>query len=237
MQRYFTNNKINNSFILNNDDIYHIKKVMRMKVNDLIEVVYQEKVFICKIISLEPFVCEKDMELDENNENEYHIILIQSLVNETKMDFILQKGTEIGIDEFYPYNATNSVVKDNGKISKKVERWQKIVKEAAEQSKRNKIPIVHDLLKISDISLVKGDIKLLLSVNECQVMLKNILQKHKGYGTIIIVVGPEGGFTNLEEMEFINKGFQRTSIGKRVLRSETASLVAASMINYEWMVK
>lgn len=236
MQRYFGESLLHNVFELRNDDIYHISKVMRMKVNDNIEVVYKRKVYLCKIESFNPFKCVLVKELDMDNENNYQIVLIQSMVNESKMDLILQKGTEVGINEFYPYNAVNSVNKDNGKMDKKIIRWQRIVKEAAEQSKRNIIPIVHEIIKISDISKINGDLKLLLSVNECQQTLKSILQKQHDYGTIIIVVGPEGGFTNEEEEKFINSGFIRTSIGKRVLRSETASIVVASMINYEWMV-
>lgn len=236
MQRYFGESLDNNVFILKNDDIYHITKVMRMKVNDEVEIVYNKKVYLCQIESLNPLKCTIKKELDMDNENTYQIILIQSMVNETKMDLILQKGTEVGVNEFYPYNATNSVIKDNGKMDKKIIRWQRIVKEASEQSKRNIIPVVHDLVKISDINKIQGDLKLLLSVNECQVTLKSILQKHKDYGTIIIVVGPEGGFTKEEEEKFIENGYIRTSIGKRVLRTETASVVVSSMINYEWMV-
>lgn len=236
MQRYFGESLENNVFILKNDDIYHITKVMRMKVNDEVEIVYNKKVYLCQIESLNPLKCTIKKELDMDNENTYQIILIQSMVNETKMDLILQKGTEVGINEFYPYNATNSVIKDNGKMDKKIIRWQRIVKEASEQSKRNIIPVVHDLVKISDINKIQGDLKLILSVNECQVTLKSILQKHKDYDTIIIVVGPEGGFTKEEEEKFIENGYIRTSIGKRVLRTETASVVVSSMINYEWMV-
>ena len=236
MQRYFSESLINNTFVLRNDDIYHIKKVMRMKINDFIEVVYNRRVYLCKIKSLEPFECLMDRELDMNSENNYQIILIQSMVNETKMDLILQKGTEVGINEFYPFKARNSVTKDNGKMDKKIIRWQRIVKEASEQSKRNIIPVVHDVVEIKDIKKIEGDLKILLSVNECQVSLKNVLQKHKECGTIIIVVGPEGGFTKEEEEEFVKNGYIRTTIGKRVLRSETASVVVSSMINYEWMV-
>lgn len=235
MQRYFSEKIENDKIILNNDDIYHITKVMRMKLNDLIEVVYQKKVYFAKITSFNPFICQIEKEIEMNNENNYQIVLIQSMVNESKMDYILQKGTEVGICDFYPYEAVNSVNKDSGKLDKKIIRWQRIVKEASEQSKRNIIPVVHNIVKINDIKRIEGDVKLLLSVNECQVTLKSILQNHSSCGTIIIVVGPEGGFTKKEEDEFIQHGYQRTSLGKRVLRTETASIVASSMINYEWM--
>ncbi len=236
MQRYFSNSKDNDVYTLSNDDSYHITKVMRMKINDLIEIVDDKKTYICKIISFNPVKAEVKEMLNENNELEKKIIIIQSLVNETKMDLILQKCCELGMYAFHPYKAKNSVVKENDKIDKKLVRWQKIVKEASEQSKRNIIPVVGRLLNIDDLCNIEADLKILLSVNEVSKNLKNVLHANNSYDTIIIVVGPEGGFTNLEEEKLISRGFVRTSLGARVLRSETASIVALSMMNYEWMV-
>ena len=236
MQRYFSNLKKNNDYILSSDDSYHIKKVMRMNLNDKIEIVDNKKVFICEIISFDPVIAKINSEINENHENEKHIILVQSLVNETKMDFVLQKGVELGVNEFYGYKAANSVIKENDKKDKKIIRWQRIVKEASEQSKRNIIPKVNDIIGIKELCSIKADVKLLLSVNETSKNIKNILKEIKKYDTLMLVIGPEGGFTTQEEDMFINSGFIRTSLGSRVLRSETAGMVAISMINYEWMV-
>lgn len=236
MQRYFCNNKIDNIYTLNRDDSYHISNVMRMKLNDLVEIVDNGNTCICKIISFNPVKVEIKEKIIENNELDRKIIVVQSLVNENKMDLILQKNCELGMYAFYPFKAQNSVVKENDKIDKKIIRWQKIVKEASEQSKRNIIPEVREILDLNRLCKLEADVKILLSVNELSKNLKNVLQDNKTYGTIIIVVGPEGGFTNEEEEKLINNGFIRTSLGKRVLRTETASLVALSMMNYEWMV-
>ena len=236
MQRYFSNLVNNNEYLLSNDDSYHIKKVMRMNIGEKIEIVDNKKLFICEITSLNPVKAKIVNSLNDNNENDKKIILVQSLVNETKMDYVLQKGTELGVNEFYAYKAVNSVIKENDKSNKKITRWQKIVKEASEQSKRNIIPKVVDIVDISRLCKIEADVKLLLTVREIPKNIKNILKELKKYDTLIIVIGPEGGFTLKEEETLINNGFISTSLGKRVLRSETAGMVAISMINYEWMV-
>lgn len=236
MQRYFSSEKINNSLILSKDDIYHIEKVMRMKIDDLIEVIYNNNLYICKITSFSPFEDMIIEEKNENNESNIKISIVQSFVNEQKMDYILQKCTELGAYNFYGYKATNSIIKENGKIDKKIMRWQKIVKEASEQSKRNIIPEVVDVIDINKLCALKADLKILLSVNEVTRSMKNVLQSKKKCDTMIIVVGPEGGFTKDEEEKLINNGFISTSLGPRVLRTETAGVSALAMINYEWMV-
>lgn len=237
MQRYFCDKKIENKFILSLDDSYHIKKVMRMNIGQNIEIVFDRETYICELTDLNDLVEAKIIDkVDENNELDKRVIICQSLVNEQKMDFILQKCTELGMYEFYPYKAMNSVVKDNGKSDKKIARWQRIVKEASEQSKRNIIPKVHDILDLKDLIKVDASLKLICTVNEMTNSVKKALQDNSKCDTIIIVVGPEGGFTKYEENVLMENGFVSVSLGKRVLRTETASLAILSMMNYEWMV-
>ena len=236
MQRYFSNKMEDGCCLLSNDDSYHIKKVMRMGLNDQIEVVYNQKTYICEIISFDPVQAKVINETSENNEMNKKIIIVQSLVNENKMDIILQKNTELGAYSFFGYKASNSVVKENDKIDKKINRWQRIVKEASEQSKRNIIPKVEKIVSLKELCNMPFDLKILLSVNEKSNSVKRVLQDNKDCDTIMIVIGPEGGFTKLEEEELIKNGFISASLGSRVLRTETASIAFMSMINYEWMV-
>ena len=236
MQRYFCNDKENNEYLLSKDDSYHILKVMRMNIHDKIEIVDNKHVYLCEINNINPVKAKVINEIIEQHENEKNIILIQSLVNENKMDYILQKGCELGVNEFYSLKAANCVIKENNKSDKKIIRWQKIVKEASEQSKRNIIPKVHNIVDIKELCELYGDLKILLSVNEKEKNLKKVLKENKKCDTLIIVVGPEGGFTKNEEDILIKSGFISTSLGSRVLRTETAGMVAISMINYEWMV-
>ena len=233
MQRYFVDSINDNKFILTKDDSYHITKVMRMNINDLIEIVYKEKVYISKIISFDPVIAVIENELDEYNELGVKVTICQSLVKESKMDLILEKSTELGAYSFIPLMVKNSIIKVNKDFSKKIIRWQRIVKEASEQSKRNIIPKVYEIASIKDICSYQYDLKILCTVNEVSMTLKHVLQNHENYATIIIVIGPEGGFKKDEEEYMISHGFISTSLGNLVLRTETASISLLSMINYE----
>jgi 16S rRNA (uracil1498-N3)-methyltransferase len=233
MQRYFCNKLDNNKFTLSDDDSFHIEKVMRMKIGDLVEIVYDHETYISVIESFHPVTCSINKKTDENNEMNKKIIICQSLVNEQKMDFILQKCTELGMYSFIPYKAVNSIIKVNDKMDKKIDRWQRIVKEASEQSKRNIIPEVKNVMNINELINYKADLKLICStINDNK--LKNVIREHHNYDTIMLVIGPEGGFDPHEEELFINNGFIPVSLGKRILRTETASLCALSQLNYEW---
>ena len=139
MQRYFSNLKKDNFLVLSKEDLYHIKTVMRMK-EDYIEVVYQNKLYICKLDKNYNAVIDKMIE--EKNKKNHKFILCVPLLQEQKMSFVLQKATELGVDEIVPILTTRSMVKIDGKETKKIERWNKICKEASEQSKRLDIPFV-----------------------------------------------------------------------------------------------
>lgn len=234
MQRYFTNDFNNDIFTLSESDTYHITKVMRYKQKDKIEVVYNEKMYISEIVETSPIVqAKKITEIMENSELSLKVTLVQSLVKEQKMDYILQKTTELGIDKIIPFQAERSIVKQNDKINKKLDRWQTIIKEASEQSKRTIIPKVMPVVSLKELEEIEGyDYKFIATVNEKQQNLKKVLSKVEKGATIVIVVGPEGGFTNEEEEKLINRGFIPISLGKSVLRTETAGLFFMSAVRY-----
>ena len=232
MQRYFKNTNLD-IFELSEDDSYHIIKVMRNKIGDKIEVVIDNNLFICEIVEINNLVKVRRVEEVEcDSELPCYVTIAQSLVKEQKMDLILQKSCELGVSEIIPINATRSIVKLDKKETKKIERWNKILKEASEQSKRVVIPIVNEIMDIKDLANLDYDIKILCTVNELSTSLKNVLSKDLNNLKILLVIGPEGGFTDNEEKNLIDKGFISTSFGRRVLRTETASLYALSIINY-----
>ena len=234
MQRYFSDNCLNNIFTLSKEDSYHITKVMRFKIGEKIEIVYNNKTCISEILSLEPNVTARIIdEIIENTEISYNVTLVQSLVKEQKMDYILQKMTELGVNKIIPYQAERSIVKLNDKVNKKIDRWQTIIKEASEQSKRTVIPTVTNAISLKELEEIEGyDYKFIATVNEKQQNLKKVLSKVKKGATMIIVVGPEGGFTCLEEDRLMKKGFIPISLGKSVLRTETAGLFFMSVVRF-----
>lgn len=232
MQRYFKDTNLD-IFELSSDDSYHITKVMRNKIGDKVEVVIDKNLYICEIINLDNLVTVKKLEEVEcDSELPCHVTIAQSLVKEQKMDLILQKCCELGASEIIPINTTRSIVKLEKKETKKIDRWNKILKEASEQSKRVVIPKVNEIMDIKDLAKLDYDIKILCSVNELSTSIKKVLSKDLNNVKIILVIGPEGGFTDNEEKILMDNGFISTSFGSRVLRTETASLYALSIINY-----
>jgi 16S rRNA (uracil1498-N3)-methyltransferase len=235
MQRYFSNNLENNKFILNNDDIYHIVKVMRMKDKEKIEVVYNHNVYLCELDMSNNLEVKKLKLLSENIQNDIKRVLIVPLLKEQKFDLILQKATELGVDEIIPLEMERSIVKiTDDKMEKKLERWSKICKEASEQSKRTDIPSITKVKKIKDLKDLDG-LKMVCSTVEKENLLKKFLTAHTNYDKINIVMGPEGGISPKEEEMLVDLGFERVSLGKRILRVETVPLFVLSVLNYEFM--
>lgn len=231
MQRYFVKEKINNQFILENTDIHHIKKVMRCKNNDKIEIVYEKTVYLCNIDNIELMELSIIDSYEEDRESNINLTVAISLVQEQKFDLILQKLTELGVNEIIPVKTERSIVKiDKAKEEKKKKRWENICKEASEQSHRVTIPKIHDIMTLKELTKNNKQLNLICSLNDSTKPLEHYLTNN--VKDILFVIGPEGGFTDKEEIFLSENNFKSTSLGKRVLRVETAAIYVASIINY-----
>ena len=218
MQRYFIKNK---DMLLEESDIRHIKKVMRMNINDKIEVVYNNKLHICEITSLEPFNIKVIEKLDEDKKTKIELTVAVALVKEQKMDLILQKLTELGVSRIIPVSMERSIVKlDKERFNKKKVRWESICKEASEQSKRTNIPIIEDIKSIKDLTKEDADLKLVASTKEKEKLLNYYLQSIEDCAKIIMVIGPEGGISDKEEDILVSNGYNRVSFGNLIFRVE-----------------
>lgn len=233
MQQYFAKNE---NLELEESDYHHIKNVMRMKKGDTIKVVYDNVIYDCKLTK----VANKSMfEIINQNISENKDVKIDlafSLIKEQKLNYLLQKTTELGVDKLIPLNTKRSVVKiDDKKENSKIDRWNKICKEASEQAFRNNIPEVMSISNLKDIVNLDYDLKLLCSLNKNTKNIKKVLQKNNKCVKILLVVGPEGGFDPKEEEYLLENNFVSVSLGCNVLRAETAPVAAISMIKYEFM--
>lgn len=235
MQRYFSSKKDNDYFELNKDDIRHIKLVMRMKDNDLIEVVYDNKVYLCCLENVNSNIRIKiKNEVFNDIKKDKKVCLIIPVLKENKMDMILQKSTELGVDEIIPVITERSIIRVDGKENKKIERWNRICKEASEQSMRTDIPKISNIKNLKDIINIDG-LKVICSTTEKKNNIKMFLQSNNSYDKINLVVGPEGGLSNNEEKFLENNNFVRVSLGSQILRVETVPIFILSVINYENM--
>lgn len=235
MQRYFA---INKNLEIPPSDIHHMYKVMRMKNGDQVEVIYDGKIHICEIKELTASNVKLDVKnieasVSDNNNN---VTIAISLVNEQKWDYILQKATELGVNEIIPLSLSRTLIKiEKNKNEKKYERWMKICKEASEQSHRISVPNILPIMKINDLIKLDYDLKIVCSTQNNATNFKQILSNYESCGRILVVIGPEGGIAPEEEETLVSNDFIRTSLGNFILRVETAPLFVLSAINYELM--
>jgi 16S rRNA (uracil1498-N3)-methyltransferase len=234
MQRYFAKSKKNDLFILEDSDLHHICNVMRMKSGDFIEVVYDEILYRCSVSIGNKVSIIFDSILDSKNNDFKEIVLIVPVLKEQKMDFVLQKATELGVSRIIPIITERCVVKVDSKEDKKITRWMRIVKEASEQCKRVNVPIIGNIRHINDLEFSDG-VKFVCSTREISKNIKNVMHNVFECAKMYIVVGPEGGLSNNEEDKLNDLGFVSISLGKRIMRVETVPIFMLSIINYEML--
>lgn len=236
MQRYFSKKLEHGYFELSKEDQYHITVVMRLKQGDQIEVVYENVAYLCCIENVNEKVqikCIQEVQKEEQKIPE--IILCIPLLKEQKMDFVIQKATELGVSKIIPIRLERSIIKlSNDKLEKKLDRWNRISKEASEQAKRLTIPKVENVANICDLEKIDG-LKLVCSTTSNNFSLQKLLQSNLSCDRIVIVVGPEGGLTKKEETELLKIGFLQVRLGKNIMRVETVPIFFLSVINYEYM--
>lgn len=168
-----------------------------------------------------------------DNESPLNITLVQAVSAAERMDFTLQKSVELGVAEIRPVISERCVVRLSGeRAEKRVARWQEIVVSACEQSGRNIVPKVLPLRTYAQAlqQLPQETTKLLMSLNRAQ-KLSDVQPQS---GKVVFMVGPEGGWTEKEEQQAFDAGFQSVTLGKRVLRTETASLAAIAAMQTLW---
>ena len=168
-----------------------------------------------------------------DNESPLNITLVQAVSAAERMDFTLQKSVELGVAEIRPVISERCVVRLSGeRAEKRVARWQEIVVSACEQSGRSIVPKVLPLTTYAQAlqQLPQETAKLLMSLNRAQ-KLSDVQPQS---GKVVFMVGPEGGWTEKEEQQAFDAGFQSVTLGKRVLRTETASLAAIAAMQTLW---
>ena len=185
---------------------------------------------MCQIISLKPLSIKIIKKLDEDSELKNHVTLYYCLSKGDKNDLVIQKATELGVKRIVLVSSKRCVVKyDNKNVDKKLERFKKIAKEASEQSHRLLIPDIEGPLDLKKLDKVIQEKNLLVAYEGNKD--DKAFYINKDIDSIGILIGPEGGL-DLEEIKYLNNiGFINISLGKRILRTETAAIYALSVIS------
>ena len=246
MPKFFvTSNEIENDKIkIKGKDVNHIKNVLRAKIEDKIDICNTDEMkdYKCEIEELtsDCVTCKIISEKQNNSESNVEITIFQGLPKADKMELIIQKSVELGVNKIIPVDMKRCVVKlkDKDQI-KKVERWQKISEVASKQCGRGIIPKIGQVMKIKEIlnSIEEYDAVLVAYEKEENNYLKIELDKlknvEKDKKKIAIVIGPEGGLEEEEVKQLQENGAKVITLGKRILRTETVALNMISILMYE----
>ena len=245
MYKFFVDDEqIKNGYVkIIGSDVKHISNVLRLNKNDKI-IVCNKQTFKSYISEIENIIkeivrCLIIDEIIETTEAKVEVDLFQGLPKSDKMEYIIQKTTELGVKNIFPVSFERSIVKlDNNSEIKKIDRWNKIAEASAKQSKRDIVPKVERVIKLENIcqNIDKYDIILVAYENEKRTSLKIELSKLDRTKSLKIgvIIGPEGGFTENEVQKLVENGAKCVSLGSRILRTETAPIVIISDIIYEF---
>lgn len=244
MQKFFIEESQieNDKIVITGEDVKHISNVLRMQKGEQILIGSKEtlETYLTEIeqIEKEKVVAKIIEKLDTQTESNVEIDLYQGLPKADKMELIIQKTTEIGISKVIPVDMVRCIVKlDEKDAKKKIERWQKVAEGAAKQSKRSKIPEIKNKIKIKDLENIisQYDAFIVAYEEENEITLKQELKKLREQEKykIGILVGPEGGITKEEIEKLTSYNAKVVTLGKRILRTETAPIVLTSNIIYE----
>ncbi|WP_050893962.1 16S rRNA (uracil(1498)-N(3))-methyltransferase [Neisseria meningitidis] len=218
------------------DNIVRHLNVLRVRPNENITLFNGKgKAHAAQLTVLEKRRAEAEILREEtaDTESPLNITLIQSISSGDRMDFTLQKSVELGVTAIQPVISERCIVRlDGERAAKRLARWQEIVISACEQSGRNTVPPVLPIIGYREAldKMPSESTKLIMSINRAR-KLADIRQPS---GAIVFMVGPEGGWTEQEEQQAFEAGFQAVTLGKRILRTETAPLAAIAAMQTLW---
>ncbi len=229
---------ISDTVIIDGEDAHHISKTLRMKVGDSLTVTGSDSTdYICTLQSFSSdcvYLKVEDIKVSDA-ESEIKTSLFQALVKGDKMETVIQKSVELGVCEIYPVAADRSVVKlDKDSERKKLERWNKIALEASKQCGRGIVPKVHNVISFKECvdKLSEMDAKCFCYELAEGRTVKDVI-KNKIFNSFGFYIGPEGGVSPAEAEYALSKGIEAVTLGKLILRTETAGPAVLAMILYE----
>ena len=237
MRRLFYKGMLADTIEITGSDAHHLMHVMRAKAGQEVTVVDDEG----SVARMEMTAFREDAvtlvlkeRLAANTESPLELVLAQCLLKADKMDYVVQKAVELGVTEIVPVKSHNCVVRyDAKKAAARQARWQKIAEEAAKQCGRTALTEVTPITDLSGLIKENSGTEIVFCYeNEDETTVKSCLQAAKGK-RLILLIGPEGGFT-LDEAQVVQEaGGKAVTLGPRILRAETAAVAAVTVAQYE----
>jgi len=236
MRRFFCDNITTTTATITSDDAHHISRVLRMKAGDALSLcdgAGNEYSAVITSVSPEAVVCALGEQHQSEAESPVKVTLFQCLPKTGKMELIVQKCTELGVFAVVPVFSTRCVVQPGKDYDKKRERYNRVALEAAKQSRRAMVPQVLPLTELKKIDVKSFDLFLVAYEDETAVTLKQALRAANAPASIALLIGPEGGLEEGEVAQLVAAGAKSVSLGKRILRTETAGMAMLAQTLYE----
>ncbi|MGD2246068.1 MAG: RsmE family RNA methyltransferase [Candidatus Aminicenantes bacterium] len=232
------------SVYIHGDEHHHLSRVARIRPKEKVWLIDEQGTrYMARVEEITKMRTRLTvLEKEGTTEPGVKIILAQAVIKSKRMNSILQQATELGVSMIIPVITARTVVNIEAKVEKKLERWEKLVREAAKQCKCPFFPSILPPMPLKSLIEERQEtLKLVLSENRGK-YLRDILirslgsdrAKEKPPASVIILVGPEGGWTDEEEESILSHGYEAVSLGKQILRSETAALSGLAMISHFW---
>ncbi len=210
----------------------HLTRVLRARVGQEFDITAGSEVRRGRLTAISPDRVEFELGEQIPISPNVQITLLLSIFKFDRMEWAIEKCTELGVARIVPLIARRTEAHLAASAAKRVERWRRIVLQAAEQSRRSLVPEVCQPLKLKDALTLPGGMRIVLSEFETEIKLKDLLQSSSD-SEVVIALGPEGGWTNEELTTFREAGWSSASLGSTILRAETAAIAAMSIVQSE----
>lgn len=228
--------------LLYGEEHHHLRRVARIKSKEKIWLFDEKGInYLARVEEIKKDMTRllilKKMDKDKAK---VKITLAQALIKSKKMELVLQKSTELGVTNIIPVITARTIIKIEEKIQEKMERWKKIASEAVKQSNRSLIPTILSPIPLRKLIEERNETKkLFLSENRGEYLRDIIIRSYKlrkeGLpSSVLVLVGPEGGWTEEEEKYILNHGYEAVSLGRQILRAETAAICSVALISHFW---
>jgi 16S rRNA (uracil1498-N3)-methyltransferase len=233
-RRWIADEVFGNRAALTGEHAEHLSRVLRARIGEEFDITTGNKVRRGQITAITPDRVEFELGAEIPAPIAVQVTLALSIFKFDRMEWAIEKCTELGATRIVPVIALRTEGHLAAAAAKRVDRWRRIALQAAEQSRRISPPEISPPLKLKDAVVLPGSLRILLSETETGATLKDVLQSHPSDGAVILALGPEGGWTDEESKLFQESGWIPASLGRAILRAETAAIAAMVMVHSEF---
>jgi len=229
-RRWIADEVSGNRAALTGEHAEHLSRVLRARIGQEFDITTGNEVRRGRITSIDRGRVEFDLDDAVPAATALQVTLALSIFKFDRMEWAIEKCTELGAARIIPVIARRTEAHLALAASKRVERWQRIARQAAEQSRRVSPPEIAQPMKLKDAVLLPGSTRIVLSESESEVMLKDVLRSSPSSTDVVLALGPEGGWTEAEVDQFREAGWISASLGNMILRAETAATAAMAVV-------